>query len=400
MAEEELYVRLRHKGHFIWCNFKANLISAIDKVKAQLNIAENVDLVFMDKDGAIISKDFLIDYIKFHEKGVILQIQTDTVDEIDIDASRSNNSTLTVYEENTINNQNTEDIQILQIESCHNANSDILAFDLETLLNTTPLGNSVLNYYKTNGILDNTRRNRLVDTISKHIFTYIINHRLKHPEYNILTSKIISLFPNESASTYYVPAIRKADSTNRKHILARGKLVDKTKNLIFLSGERRRKSTPEEEALSDTEDDNAEGASVWLKTRNEPWCEVVEQWKIAYTKRKRDTCNNLQDFFNNWPILRDARADTLINIDFDFLYPNSGLLLISGWNHFLNKIKECGSKSDDCNVLLNCLEQSTDESSRLTCHTYRPLQSTFKRKTEISEKFLAKVLAQLFTITQ
>lgn len=59
----------------------------------------------MDKDGAIISKDFLIDYIKFHEKGVILQIQTDTVDEIDIDASRSNNSTLTVYEENTINNQ-------------------------------------------------------------------------------------------------------------------------------------------------------------------------------------------------------------------------------------------------------------------------------------------------------
>lgn len=101
-----------------------------------------------------------------------------------------------------------------------------------------------------------------------------------------------------------------------------------------------------------------------------------------HTKRKRDTCNNLQDFFNNWPILRDDRADTLvytliyysillykylflqINIDFDFLYPNSGLLQISGWNNFLNKIKECGSKSADCNVLLNCLEQSTDESSR------------------------------------
>lgn len=86
------------------------------------------------------------------------------------------------------------------------------------------------------------------------IINLFYSSRLKHPEYNILTSKIISLFPNESASTYYVPAIRKADSTNRKHILARGKLVDKTKNLIFLSGERRRKSTPEEEALSDTED--------------------------------------------------------------------------------------------------------------------------------------------------
>lgn len=47
-------------------------------------------------------------------------------------------------------------------------------FDLRTLMQTSPLGNSVLNYYKANNTLDDTRRNRLVDIIVKHIFNYIV----------------------------------------------------------------------------------------------------------------------------------------------------------------------------------------------------------------------------------
>ncbi|KAK4886435.1 hypothetical protein RN001_002706 [Aquatica leii] len=85
-------------------------------------------------------------------------------------------------------------------------------FDLATLLSTSPFGLSVLNFYKENNNLDYTRRNRLTDIIIKHIFNHIVKHRLSHEEYNIITAKIVSLFPSETSSTYYVPAIKKTNS--------------------------------------------------------------------------------------------------------------------------------------------------------------------------------------------
>lgn len=48
-------------------------------------------------------------------------------------------------------------------------------FDLNTLLQTSPLGNTIINYYKTNSYLDNSHRTRLVDIICKHIYTFIVN---------------------------------------------------------------------------------------------------------------------------------------------------------------------------------------------------------------------------------
>ena len=48
-------------------------------------------------------------------------------------------------------------------------------FDLETLLQTTAGGNSILQYYATYGFLSNSKRNQLTDIIIKHIYTYIVN---------------------------------------------------------------------------------------------------------------------------------------------------------------------------------------------------------------------------------
>lgn len=47
--------------------------------------------------------------------------------------------------------------------------------DLKTLLQTSPMGKSVLNLYEAHKMLDNTKRTRLVDIIIKHLYTYITN---------------------------------------------------------------------------------------------------------------------------------------------------------------------------------------------------------------------------------
>lgn len=75
---------------------------------------------------------------------------------------------------------------------------------------------------------------------------YICSSRINHEEYNILTSKIIALFPTENAGTYYVPSVKKRDSISGKPVFAKGKLVDKIRNTLYKSGERKRKLSEKE----------------------------------------------------------------------------------------------------------------------------------------------------------
>lgn len=72
--------------------------------------------------------------------------------------------------------------------------------------------------------------------------------RINHEEYNIITSKIIALFPTENAGIYFVPPVKKRDSISGKPGFAKGKLVDKIRNTLFKSGERKRKFTGKENA--------------------------------------------------------------------------------------------------------------------------------------------------------
>lgn len=65
--------------------------------------------------------------------------------------------------------------------------------------------------------------------------------RLTSSNYRYIVGKIKDLFHNEPATVYYVPTILKRDSRSGRTIPARGKLVDKAKNLIQKSGIRTRK---------------------------------------------------------------------------------------------------------------------------------------------------------------
>lgn len=48
-------------------------------------------------------------------------------------------------------------------------------FDLNTLLSTSPSGNSILKFYDTNKYLTSKHRNNLTDIISRRIFTRVVN---------------------------------------------------------------------------------------------------------------------------------------------------------------------------------------------------------------------------------
>lgn len=84
--------------------------------------------------------------------------------------------------ENIINNNN-ENVMVIPLENLQSSfigfenmivTPSMPDFDLRTLLSTSAKGLSVLNYYQTNKTLTETHRNRLVDLIITHLFTYII----------------------------------------------------------------------------------------------------------------------------------------------------------------------------------------------------------------------------------
>lgn len=58
---------------------------------------------------------------------------------------------------------------------------------------------------------------------------FFIFSRLTHDQYNIICAKILNLFPNETAQTYYYSGER----VNNLAVQAKGKLVYKAHNILY-----------------------------------------------------------------------------------------------------------------------------------------------------------------------
>lgn len=79
--------------------------------------------------------------------------------------------------------------------------------------------------------------------------------RLTDNDYKILCNKIIEIFPNEDTSIFYVPPVRKSQSANNKSIIAKGRLVDKCRNLLYRTGAR----SYQKKKLEEKENDDLSG---------------------------------------------------------------------------------------------------------------------------------------------
>lgn len=128
------------------------------------------------------------------------------------------------------------------------------------------------------------------------------------------------MFPTESIGTYYIPAIRKADSPCKRSVMAKGKLVDKVRNIVHKCEEatpRRKKrsvvSSNDNDANrthSFTKNDDV----LWLEINTEPWDDVIQKWESTYTIRRNDKTETVTDFFEHWPILKKIKNDILVRL--------------------------------------------------------------------------------------
>ncbi|XP_071629473.1 uncharacterized protein [Temnothorax longispinosus] len=276
----------------------------------------------------------------------------------DVHQSDNTKSSDTENPKATTSNETNEDNENLILMDTINVLSNVecshfLNFDLKNLLISSPYGNSILKYYQKNNLLTFSLRAKLVNIIVRHLYTYIIKHRLTHSQFQLITSKILSLFPNECGSTYYIPAVPKNLSPTGRPVMARGKLVDKCRNMLYTSDDiqyvRKRKCQSEnsDEVEEIILDQDIKSDVSWLKYNIEPWDEVIEKWRRTFEVRKNSKTTNFNAFLKEWaPLKHKDKAECLINIDFDLLFSDKNLKLYEGWNSFIDKILNTNKRTD------------------------------------------------------
>ncbi|KAK5640419.1 hypothetical protein RI129_011230 [Pyrocoelia pectoralis] len=200
-------------------------------------------------------------------------------------------------------------------------------FNLNSLLNESYFGKIIIKQYTENKTLDRKTRASLVDIIISHFFkthgSYLTNDQLEDISY-----KIEAAFPNEKSEIYYVKPVKKCYSKYSKSLVARGKLVDRYRNYrtkLRVAGILPSTST-------------ANQSNSWLETRTDPWNDVVRHWELTFELRQKCEVSNIHDFLTEWPPLKLSTGYSLIDVDFDRLFPDKGLLLHEKWDSFFNSV--------------------------------------------------------------
>lgn len=93
--------------------------------------------------------------------------------------------------------------------------------------------------------LDNTDRDRLCEMLMKELINE--HGKLNAEDFFVLSKKIVNAFPLELCSTYYIAAVPKTVSIKHEHEKARGKLIDKQRNLLYLIKRLKQNNPTEEE---------------------------------------------------------------------------------------------------------------------------------------------------------
>ncbi|XP_034248654.1 uncharacterized protein LOC117649744 [Thrips palmi] len=188
----------------------------------------------------------------------------------------------------------------------------------------------------------------------------------------IIREKIGVLFPNEPLNLIY----QAPQESDRTQALARGMLFYRVRNEIskliskkVIQPRRRRKVL--DDSFESEEVDNPsteiEGLVQILKRAREVTSEVERNWektaefrlqklntaakkekqkgKGKKKDRENQPADTVQDYINDYKVLRHPQAHKLLELDFKHLYEEESGNLLSEWSNFLSKIEQLALNS-------------------------------------------------------
>ncbi|XP_071652958.1 uncharacterized protein [Temnothorax longispinosus] len=317
----------------------------------------------------------------------------------DIKASMENATQSSFVEESSVND--TQNIVILDTYGHDNEIVEELQridetvdmmlenFDLKALLKKTVTGQAIIASYDARSGLSLRCQQYLANIIICHFFDININVQLNNEKLNKIADHIITLFPAECKEVYYCPPIKKKQSKDQKSGIAKGKLVDKNRNMLaFL---RKYKLIPLSKSVSvnsSTDEDSfnkentnsreeAERSHNWLKNNFEPWEEVLLHWEKSFLYRNklihdRITYPHLCSIFNDWNILTSSMGYVLIEKDYLRLYKEKYKNVQEKFDSLFDDVLRLRGKELDCSnkLLLDMLSGNIPNDSKILLKIY------------------------------
>ncbi|KAE9530469.1 hypothetical protein AGLY_010931 [Aphis glycines] len=239
--------------------------------------------------------------------------------------STSNNVQYPGHDSSLINTMLTLSVPTEIRSSTMDNTNAIEAKNLKDILIKYHDGTVILENYEIHNELNSSMRNKL--------------NTLKN-----LSQAIALLFPNESKETYYTPYKK----VSNKLTPARGKLWDKYCNMrreIRNNTKLQSDSIISQDELSlnnkcTTLDKLFEEDIIWLKSNTAPWDLVNIKWKNTFQIRFNSLINGVENnsYLTDYPALKSSLGFTLIELDFEVLYPGKNLVLYNKFEVLKNKL--------------------------------------------------------------
>ncbi|XP_068902975.1 uncharacterized protein [Tenebrio molitor] len=239
-------------------------------------------------------------------------------------------------------------------------------FDLKKLLAKTVTGQAIMASYNDRGLSPKCQ-GYLTNIVICNFFDIDINVRLTNDILSQVANAIVELFPKECKEVYFSAPVPKRYSKTNTAGIARGKLVDKNRNMLqFLRKCKMlsKKDTSEDDNGGSGDEshvdlDDVMRSADWLKNNCEPFESVLAHWKKSFQLRKKFSSPNpnndpitISSIYDDWPILKLSTGYLLIESDFEELYTDKVCMLFEHWPSTFESVLEVSKNKKPTNGIL------------------------------------------------
>ncbi|KAK0165517.1 hypothetical protein PV328_004024 [Microctonus aethiopoides] len=171
--------------------------------------------------------------------------------------------------------------------------------------------------------------------------------RLKNEDFMRIENKILSYLKAEPPGLYYKPPVKQTKFQKSK--ASGGLMSTKYRNLVAIKNELKKCLSESQQNLNETitkkavNDDEINEMKCWLFHNIEPWDKVTLYWmkcKDSRSHELREKRLSVDDYINNWPILKHPNAYKLIKEDFCSMQLTNVCLNTTVWDKFIHDLQQ------------------------------------------------------------